>query len=84
MLLTKIEAHIPSQALQGHSRPPPIGPVSHLCIAGSTQIWGKALKRNAFKRKVCVCMRMCICVCVFVHVCDGVCVCKREKHQHYE
>ena len=74
MLLTKVEANIPSQAPQGHRRPPPIGPIMspniewltiiyHLCLAGSAQkIWGKALKIKAFKRKVCVCV--CVCVCV--------------------
>ena len=87
MLLTKVEANIPSQAPQGHSRPPPIGPIMspniewltiiyHLCLAGSAQkIWGKALKRNAFKKSVC--MFVCACVRVYVHVCD--CVCVRES-----
>ena len=95
MLLAKVEANIPSQVPQGHRRPRPIGPITspntewltiiyHLCIAGSTQkIWGKVLKRNAFKRKVCVCVCVCgggvcacvcVCVCVCVHACDGVCV----------
>ena len=87
MMLAKVEANITSQAPQGHRKPPSIGPIMspntewltviyHLCIAGSTQkIWGKALKRNAFKRKKCVCvcgggggayMRACMCAMVCV------------------
>ena len=89
-MLAKVEANNTLEAPQGHRRPPSIGPIMspntewltviyHLCIAGSTQkICGKALKRNAFKRKkVCVCV--CVCggggyVCVCMHVCNGVCV----------
>ena len=95
MMLAKVEANITSQAPQGHRKPPSIGPIMspntewltviyHLCIAGSTQkIWGKALKRNAFKRKKCVCVwgggggvHTCVRACV------QWCVCLRENHQH--
>ena len=42
----------------------------------------KALKRNAFKRKVCVHAHVHLSVCLCM--CAMVCVCKREKRQHYE
>ena len=103
MMLAKVEANITLQAPQCHRRPPSVGPIMspntewltviyHLCIAGSTQkIWGKALKRNAFKRKkwVCVCVcggggggegYVCVCMNACVHVCNGVCL--RGNHQH--
>ena len=86
MMLAKVEANITLQAPQCHRRPPSVGPIMspntewltviyHLCIAGSTQkIWGKALKRNAFKRKKCVCVCVCVCVGGYVYVCMNECV----------
>ena len=86
MLLTKVEANIPSQSLQGHSRPPPIGPIVspniewltiryHLCITGSTQkIWGKALKEMP-SRNVCVCVRACVRACMRACMCMCAMVC---------
>ena len=85
MLLTKVEANIPSQGPQGHSRPPPIGHIMspniewltiiyHLCIAGSTQkIWGKSLKEMP-SRNVCLCVCVCACVRACMHVCVHACV----------
>ena len=100
-MLAKVEANITSQAPQGHRKPPSIGPIMspntewltviyHLCIAGSTQkICGKALKRNAFKRKKSVCVCVCVwgggggvCVYACVRACVQWCVCLRENHQH--
>ena len=96
-MLTKIEANIPSQAPQSHSRPPPIGPMTEskhrmaYHYISSLHSWfcpealGKIPKKKRFQEKsVCVCASVCVCLCMCAMVSVSVCVCKREKRQHYE
>ena len=66
MLLSKVEANVPSQASQGHSRPPATGPkistkMKWLTITSSLHSWfypedlGESPKNKLFHQKrVCV------------------------------